>query len=56
MVIFSDMVDKFLEVFMDDFSIFGSSFDKCLHILSLVLKRCNETNLISCWDKGHFMV
>jgi hypothetical protein len=46
MSIFSDMVEKFLEVFMDDFSIFGSSFDNCLHNLSLVLKRCKETNLI----------
>lgn len=28
--IFSDMVENFLEVFMDDFSIFGDSFDECL--------------------------
>ncbi|XP_043699972.1 uncharacterized protein LOC122650638 [Telopea speciosissima] len=34
-----DMVCQSLEVFMDDFSIFGSSFDKCLHRLSQVLKR-----------------
>ena len=27
MAIFSDMVEKFIEVFMDDFSVFGSSFD-----------------------------
>ncbi|XP_062155263.1 uncharacterized protein LOC133863335 [Alnus glutinosa] len=46
MSIFSDMVEKFLEVFMDDFSVFGSSFDTCLHNLSLVLQRCKETDLI----------
>jgi hypothetical protein len=56
MSIFSDMVEKFLEVFMDDFSVFGSSFDNCLHNVSLVLKRCKETNLILSWEKSHFMV
>ena len=30
MEIFSDMVEKCIEVFMDDFSVFGSSFDGCL--------------------------
>jgi hypothetical protein len=56
MSIFSDMIEKFLEVFMDDFSVFGSSFDNCLHNLSLVLKRCKEINLILSWEKSHFMV
>ena len=56
MSIFSDMVEKIFKVFMDDFSIFGSSFDNCLHNLSLVLKRCKETNLILSWKKSHFMV
>jgi hypothetical protein len=41
---------------MDDFSIFGSSFDTCLHNLSLVLQRCKETNMILSWEKSHFMV
>ncbi|KAI4299935.1 hypothetical protein L6164_033355 [Bauhinia variegata] len=44
MVLFSDMVEKFIEIFMDDFLVFGNSFDSCLHNLSLVLKRCQETN------------
>ena len=56
MSIFSDMIENILEVFMDDFSIFGSSFDNCLHNLSLVLKRCKETNLILSWEKSQFMV
>lgn len=46
MAIFSDMVEKFIEVFMDDFSVFGSSFDICLNNLALVLQRCEETNLV----------
>ena len=37
--IFSDMIERFLEVFMDDFSIFGDSFSECLHHLELVLNR-----------------
>lgn len=54
--IFSDMVERFLEVFMDDFSIFGSSFDSCLHHLTLVLQRYTEKNLILNWEKCRFMV
>ncbi|XP_057754687.1 uncharacterized protein LOC130974001, partial [Arachis stenosperma] len=54
--IFSDMVEKFIEVFMDDFSVFGDSFNTCLHHLTLVLKRCQETNLVLNWEKCHFMV
>ncbi|KAD6454877.1 hypothetical protein E3N88_09583 [Mikania micrantha] len=56
MSIFSDMVGESLEIFMDDFSIFGSSFDKCLNQLTKVLKRCVETNLVLSWEKSHFMV
>jgi hypothetical protein len=56
MSIFSDMVEKFLGVFMDDFSVFGFFFDNCLHNLSLVLKHCKETNLILSWEKSQFMV
>ncbi|KAH9716760.1 hypothetical protein KPL71_021571 [Citrus sinensis] len=54
--IFSDMVERFLEVFMDDFSVFGDSFDQCLHHLTLVLQRCIEKNLVLNWEKCHFMV
>ena len=41
---------------MDDFSIFGNSFDHCLDNLTSVLKRCTETNLTLSWEKSHFMV
>jgi len=54
--IFSDMVERFLEVFMDDFSVFGSSFEECLHHLTLVLVRCKEKNLVLNLEKCHFMV
>ncbi|KAK6140963.1 hypothetical protein DH2020_025296 [Rehmannia glutinosa] len=33
-----------------------TSFDHCLHNLSLVLQRCEETNLVLNWEKCHFMV
>ncbi|CAL9024880.1 unnamed protein product, partial [Prunus brigantina] len=56
LAIFSDMIERFIEVFMDDFSVFGSSFDNCLNHLSLVLQRCQETNLILNWEKCQFMV
>jgi hypothetical protein len=53
---FSDMIEKNIEVFMDDFSVFGKSFDQCLFHLDVVLKRCTETNLILNWEKCDFMV
>ena len=56
MAIFSDMVEKSIEVFMDDFSVIGSTFDNCLHNLTSVLKRHMETNLVLNWEKCHFMV
>ncbi|CAN6586205.1 unnamed protein product [Malus baccata var. baccata] len=54
--IFSNFVEKIIEVFMDDFSVFGDSFDGCLENLTLILKRCVETNLVLNWEKCHFMV
>jgi len=56
MTIFADMVEKSIEVFMYDFSVFGSSFECCLSNLERVLKRCEETNLVPNWEKCHFMV
>ena len=53
---FSNMIDKYLKIFMDDFSVFGTTFEDCLHNLSKVLKRCMETNLVLSWEKSHFMV
>ena len=56
MAIFSDMVEYIMEIFMDDFSVFGTSFDHCLHNVSLVLQRCEDKNLVLNWEKCHFMV
>nr|GEV70131.1 reverse transcriptase domain-containing protein [Tanacetum cinerariifolium] len=54
--IFHDMVEDFIEVFMDDFLVFGNSFDCCLANLDRMLARCEETNLVLNWEKFHFMV
>ncbi|KAL9372531.1 hypothetical protein Peur_034775 [Populus x canadensis] len=56
MSIFSDYVERIIEVFMDDFTVYGDSFDKCLENLSLILKRCIETNLVLNYEKCYFMV
>ena len=54
--IFSDFLEKFIEVFMDDFTVYGSSFDACLDSLDRVLNRCIESNLVLNFEKCHFMV
>ena len=41
---------------MDDFSVFGDSFENCLENLRKVLERCQEKNLVLNWEKCHFMV
>ena len=41
---------------MDDFSVYGSSFENCLKNLETVLKRCQDKNLALNWEKCHFMV
>ena len=56
MSIFSDMVEDTIEVFIDDFSMVGDLFERCLINLSEVLKRCEGCNLVLNWEKCHFMV
>ena len=46
MRIFSDMIELILEIFMDDFSVFGDSYEGCLENLRKVLERCQEKNLV----------
>ncbi|GJR66278.1 reverse transcriptase domain-containing protein [Tanacetum coccineum] len=53
--IFHDMIEKTMEVFMDDFLVFGDSFASCLSNLDKLLKRCEDTNLVLNWEKCHFM-
>nr|GEV54702.1 retrovirus-related Pol polyprotein from transposon 17.6 [Tanacetum cinerariifolium]GEW19261.1 retrovirus-related Pol polyprotein from transposon 17.6 [Tanacetum cinerariifolium] len=56
LAIFYDMVKKIMEVFMDDFSVFGNSFENYLSRLDKMLQRCEDTNLSLNWEKSHFMV
>ncbi|GJX95454.1 retrovirus-related pol polyprotein from transposon 17.6 [Tanacetum coccineum] len=56
MAIFHDMIEETIEVFMDDFLVFGDSFSSCLSYLDKMLKRCEDTNLVLNWEKCHFMV
>ncbi|GJT25077.1 reverse transcriptase domain-containing protein [Tanacetum coccineum] len=41
---------------MDDFSVFGDSFDRCLNNLDKMLQRCKDAHLVLNWEKCHFMV
>ena len=54
--IFSDMVERIMEVFMDDITIYGNTFEECLVNLEAVLNRCIEKDLVLNWEKCHFMV
>nr|GFA39017.1 retrovirus-related Pol polyprotein from transposon 17.6 [Tanacetum cinerariifolium] len=56
MAIFYDMIEKTMEVFMDDFFVFGNSFSTCITNLENMLKRCKDTKLALNWEKSHFMV
>ncbi|GKB38027.1 reverse transcriptase domain-containing protein [Tanacetum coccineum] len=56
MAIFHDMIEEPMEVFMDDFLVFRTSFSSCLSHLDKMLKQCEDTNLVLNWEKCHFMV
>ncbi|GKB00989.1 reverse transcriptase domain-containing protein [Tanacetum coccineum] len=56
LAIFYYMIEESVEVFMDDFSVFGNSFDTCLNNLDKMLQRCKEAHLVLNWKKCHFMV
>nr|GEV56539.1 reverse transcriptase domain-containing protein [Tanacetum cinerariifolium] len=55
MSIFLDLIEKTMEVFMEDFLVFGDSFSSCLTNLDKMLNRCEETNLVLNWEKCHFI-
>jgi hypothetical protein len=46
MAIFSDLIEKFMEVFMYDLSIYGKTFEDCFTNLDKVLKRCQIADLV----------
>ena len=56
MSMFSDLVEEVLEIFMDDFTVYGSNFEHCLQNLGTVFHRCQDKNLALNWEKCHFMV
>ena len=56
MAIFSDFIRKSMEVFMDDLSVFGPSFDACLEHLMQILDVCVKKRLVLSLEKSHFMV
>ncbi|RVW32072.1 Retrovirus-related Pol polyprotein from transposon 17.6 [Vitis vinifera] len=54
--IFSDMVERIMEVFMDDITVYGGTFEECLINLEAVLHKCIEKDLVLNWEKYRFMV
>jgi hypothetical protein len=56
MAIFSDLIEKVMEVFMDNFSVFGKTFEGCLANLDKVLKQCQMADLVLNWEKCYFMI
>ena len=46
MAIFSNFIGESMEVFMDDFSVFGPSFDACLEHLTQILDICVKKRLV----------
>ena len=45
-----------MEVYMDDITIYGSTFEECMANFETVLNICIEKNLVLNWEKCHFMV
>jgi hypothetical protein len=56
MAAFSEFIKEIVEVFMDDFFVYGKTFVDCLANLDKVLTRCGEVDLVLNWKKCHFMV
>ena len=44
--IFSDLVERIMEVYMNDITVYGGSFEECLINLETFLHRCIEKNLV----------
>ena len=56
MSMFSDLVEEVMEIFMDDFTVYGSNFEQCLNNLETVLQRCKDKQLALNWEICHFIV
>nr|GEU62253.1 reverse transcriptase domain-containing protein [Tanacetum cinerariifolium] len=55
-VIFQDTLETFMEVFMEDFLVFGDSFDSCLNKIEQMLIQCKQAHLVLNWEKSYLMV
>ena len=53
--IFSDLIHDCVEVYRDDFTVYGDSFNEALENLEKVLIRCKETNLSLSHEKCFMM-
>ena len=51
--IFSDLVERIMEVYMDDITVYGGTCEECLINLETVLHRCIEKNLVLNREKCH---
>jgi hypothetical protein len=49
MAVFSEFIKEIVEVFIDDFSVYGKMFVDCLANLDTVLMRCAEVDLVLNW-------
>ncbi|GJS26764.1 reverse transcriptase domain-containing protein [Tanacetum coccineum] len=47
---FHDMIEESVKIIMDDFFVFGNSFDTCLNNLDKMLQRCKDTHLVLNWE------
>ena len=50
MFMFSYLVEEVMEIFMDDFTVYGSSFEHCLQNLGTVVHKCQDKNLDLNWE------
>ena len=49
MSMFSDLAEEVMEIFMDYFTVYGSSYEHCLQNFGTVLHRCQDENLARNW-------
>ena len=55
-VIFSEMVNDSMDIFMNDFNPYGSDFEEALKKLENVLVHCKKTQLYLSTEKCHMMM
>ncbi|XP_056690006.1 uncharacterized protein [Spinacia oleracea] len=53
---FGPMLEEEMEVFMDDFSVGGATYEECLVNLEKCLERCEKVQFMLNWEKCHLMV